>query len=101
MIVGDADDALTRLAPQPGRNWVFSPWSQEAHDVVFDANSGDFWVVSTPARLTLEILGSASLTRRDIIARICNDPFGLVDEKDAAALLDGLLAQGLIVVAPV
>jgi hypothetical protein len=92
---------LTLFSTRPGRDLLFSPWSNEEHDLVFDANSGDFWVVSTKGKRVLEILGSESLNRRDIIARICNDPAGSIDEEDAATLLDSLLTQGLIVIAPV
>lgn len=100
-VVGKTDDALTRLAAPPGRELLFSPWFGEEHAIVFDANSGDFWVVSASGRQVLEFLSGATLTCRDIIARICNDPTWSIDEEDAATLLDSLLTQGLLAITPV
>jgi len=40
-----------RLFPYPGRSLAFSPpWREDGAAVIFDRNSGDYWVVSPLAR---------------------------------------------------
>ena len=65
--------------------------------MVFDCNSGDFWIVSAAARRVVELLvAGAPRARHDIIGHICNDPILSIDEEGAAEIIDGLLSQKMI-----
>jgi PqqD family protein of HPr-rel-A system len=68
--------------------------------VVFDRNSGDFWVVPAITRqILLHLEASGTLRRADLIAAVAAD-CGLHAERDEASrVLDDLLDKGLVVIA--
>ena len=43
-----------------GRSLIFSPaWDEEGASVLFDRNSGDYWVVTAPARSLVSAVADA------------------------------------------
>ena len=55
------------LRPKVGRSLCFSPaWQDEDCSVVFDRNSGDFWVVTNQARHLLQLAASSVPARTKI-----------------------------------
>lgn len=59
MILPEAPTGEAALRLRAGRSLCFSPtWKDEGCSVVFDRNSGDFWVVTDRTRALLEALAS-------------------------------------------
>lgn len=69
--------------------------------MVFDRNSGDFWLVPEITRnILLHLETSGSVRRSDLIARIAAEADALADAGEASRVLDDLLDKGLVVTAP-
>lgn len=57
MNAGALLDGNSALRLRPGRSFAFSPaWRDDGLSVVFDRDSGDYWVVSALARALVETL---------------------------------------------
>lgn len=56
------------LDVSPGRALRFSPdWQDEGVSVLFDANSGDYWVLTALARALVKQVGAAGPSRLDLL----------------------------------
>lgn len=76
----------------PGRSLRWAPrWDCSEHAVLFDASSGDYWVLAPDGRSAVEWLQAEAGVERD---RFLDRLAPLTD--DAAALLDGLARAGLV-----
>lgn len=90
----------TRLTGAPGRSWSVSDWPDEVVAVVFDRNSGDFWLVpEITRRILLRLEASGSMPRAELIAGLAADPGLCTDRSEASRVLDDLLDKGLVAVA--
>jgi hypothetical protein len=81
---------LIRLTP--GRSLRWSPaWACSDAAVLFDASSGDYWVLSAQGRAAVSALErDGPLGRDDLAARLA------CTRDDALALLDDLARSGII-----
>lgn len=58
-----------------GRDLHYSPrWANEGYSVIFDANSGDYWVVSDAARGIVESIahGASCHLDEEIVSGLCD-----------------------------
>lgn len=78
-----------------GRRLTFSPvWDEDELSVVFDAASGDFWVVACEARRLIEHLGVSPLMDADAIEMLRSGDLPAPDS--ARAILDNLVEVGIL-----
>ncbi|MBA4175923.1 MAG: hypothetical protein C0505_05095 [Leptothrix sp. (in: Bacteria)] len=81
---------LIRIAPGRALRWA-PRWDCSDTAVLFDATSGDYWVLDPEARQVVEWLqADASIERHALLQRLA------AQESDGAALLDGLAQAGLL-----
>lgn len=84
--------APTLLNLTPGRDFRWAPaWDCSEHQVLFDAASGDYWVLTQPARRLLELLQAEGAREREQLMLRLDLP---ADE--VPALLDNLQQARLI-----
>lgn len=76
-----------KLRVRRGRSLVFSPaWDEEGASVLFDRNSGDYWVLTAPARsLVSAVANAGSLPYGAVLTVAREQP----DAHDAAPVTDG------------
>lgn len=76
----------------PGRSLCWSPaWPCSEAAVLFDANSGDYWVLSAHGQTAVRTLqASGALAQADLLARLPCDP------AQALLLLQDLARSGII-----
>lgn len=76
----------------PGRSLRWAPqWGCSEHTVVFDASSGDYWVLAPEGRATVEWLqAEREIEREHLLTRLA------ALTRNGDALLDGLVRAGLV-----
>ncbi len=79
------------MRPRVGRSLCFSPaWQDEKCSVVFDRNSGDFWVVTNQARHLLQLAASSVPARAEAGIEGDSHIEGLIADLCAADLIEPL-----------
>ena len=84
----------------PGRSIAFSPeWRDDGLSVLFDRNSGDYWIVSALARRLVELLVQADRRSAEELEHLAAQlPSADADESlpAVAAVLDELVQLGIL-----
>lgn len=91
-------DAADAYRGHPGRDLRFGPdWACSDESLLFDANSGDYWVLSPLARRLMERLASGpALARCELVAPDDTSVREPTPEGVVEATLAGLVASGLV-----
>jgi len=79
----------------PGRSLAFSPeWHEEGMSVLFDRNSGDYWVVSSLARkLVEELVGHDEQCATELVRRTLT---GFADDAEVTPEIGDRILRELI-----
>lgn len=87
------------VASAPGRLWCASPaWAEEGASVLFDSNSGDYWVVPIITRNIILQLARSGPCAVAGLADALRQNFATPTTPDAlASVLDDLAEQSLVV----
>lgn len=90
-----ASSPLT-VQPAAGRFLLLSPeWSGEEASVLFDRNSGDYWVVTRPARALIDrLVGAGRPVRMDELGQDADHP----GASDTSRLVEELSALGILTI---
>ena len=85
--------ASARISLRPGRelHWSPSSWDGDDQVIVFDACSGDFWVLSTPASQILRQVLDHGPVNRSALQTAAGLPAGTLDE-----LVQEMAQRGLL-----
>lgn len=97
---GDLDtDQAAKIFQRPeGRHWCFSAWTERDGAVVFDRNSGDFWIVAPIASAVLHSLESQSpQTLTSLVDGVRSSLAPPRSQTLVEIVIDELVEKGLVV----
>lgn len=86
------------LEVRKGRSLIFSPaWSKEEANVVFDRNSGDYWVIPEVSRCILTLVNEGGhLYVGDLRERLTAEVWTRERPEALSRILDDLVAADLL-----
>lgn len=86
------------LEVRKGRSLVFSPaWSEEEASVVFDRNSGDYWVIPEISRRLLALVKEGSCVDvAELRDQLTAETRANVEPRVLSQILDDLVAADLL-----
>lgn len=94
--VEHSEGLLWSVSIKPGRSLCSSPkWESEGLLVLFDRNSGDYWIINQAAKLLLDALPEAGPTDVDQLLAQCHE-ITEAAEADLAQVLMSLCRAGIL-----